>query len=69
MDPRRGDHSVESVKVNGKCAESVDTFKYPGLLLDTKLLSSRSVKLKRRVSGDCTSFGDCDHFTLTKTFF
>ena len=37
IDPRRGDHPAEPVKVNGQSVEVVDSFKYLGLTLDSKL--------------------------------
>ena len=43
IDPRRGDHPAEPVKVNGQNAEVVDSFKYLGLTLDSKLSSHQLI--------------------------
>ena len=39
IDPRRGDHRVELVKVNGQSAKVVGSFKYLGLFDSITLLS------------------------------
>ena len=50
IDPRRGDHPAEPVKVNGQNAEVVDSFKYLGLTLDYKLSSHQHIISTQRKS-------------------
>ena len=57
IDPRRGDHPAEPVKVNGQNVEVMDSFSVSPLILSC-LSTNISPGPKGRVSRDCMSFGD-----------
>ena len=53
IDPRRGGHPAEPVKVNGQSVGVVDSFKYIGLTLDSKPSFHQHItSTQRRVSRD-----------------
>ena len=50
FDPRRGDHPIEPVNVNGQSVEVVDSFKYLGLTLDSMLSYQQHISHTQRKS-------------------
>ena len=70
IDIHRNRIAISHIVISGEPVEQVDSFKYLGVVLDTKLTFTEHVTaLKRSLSSDCTFFGNCELSALTKNFF